>query len=342
MAHKNDFLFRDEYEYWLESVAGIKPGDSLACYVRQDKFEGMDIPVFEIAANFMLKGEPIYAYSALEMWEETVKQSDDKNLPSYFARIYEFFLRNESVLMKSEKAQTLSELQLSEARRKLNKRKIFAQIDGMDSLINALGEDNFVKLVVESSFFFEPMMVKAQFNDLVRIYNNGGELYARKSSYYHPGSRPKVKVIEDSNGNSQVYKTIKELFGFELNKTIDKKSILNNIVSHVWGNATDPRYFTALWNVLLIPAWANHLMDKPTTDGDISSKLQSTIKEICIRLYGLDDFNWADMILESNKPKVNCKKDILKGKYEIRVINRICQQNSYAKFGKIEIKTIQI
>ncbi|MDE6048556.1 MAG: hypothetical protein K2G09_02535, partial [Paramuribaculum sp.] len=66
MKQKKDFLFRDEYERWLESVAGIKPGDSLACYVRQDKFEDTDIPVFEVAANFMLKGEPIYAFSALE------------------------------------------------------------------------------------------------------------------------------------------------------------------------------------------------------------------------------------------------------------------------------------
>ena len=289
----------------------------------------------------MLKGEPIYAFSALEMWGELVKQSGDKNLPSYFARIYEFFLRNESVLMKSAKEQTLSDLQLSEARRKLNKRKMFAQIDGMDSLINALGEDNFVKLAVESSYFFEPMIVRTQFNELAKAYTEGGELYVRKSDW-HSGIHPKMKIKEDSNGNSQVYKIVKKLFGFDLNKTRDKKSLLNNIVSHVWGNATDPRYFTALWNVLLIPAWANHLMDKPTVNGDISSRLQSTIKEICIRLYGLDDFNWADMGLEHDKPKVNCTKDIVKGKYEIRVINHIAPNDSYAKFGKIEIKTIHI
>jgi len=102
-------------------------------------------------------------------------------------------------------------------------------------------------------------------------------LYKFEKKYY--------RVDIDMDGN----RAVRELITKETGVTVaqGKDSILQNtIISHVWGRAYDPRYFTSLWNIVLIPAWANSLMDKEDAPkGTLASKMRATYMTICTQLY---------------------------------------------------------
>ena len=96
----------------------------------------------------------------------------------------------------------------------------------------------------------------------------------------------KYRVHIDIDGNRFVRNLINEETGITVAQ--GKGSILQNtIISHIWGRAYDPRYFTSLWNIVLIPAWANSLMDKEDApEGTLASKMRATYMKICTELYG--------------------------------------------------------
>ena len=189
------------------------------------------------------------------------------------------------------------------------------KIDGFNELIVFLGEEEFIRSVIESSFFFDKKIVDDQRND---IFKKLGEqpIPARKTTKTQsgiPGVGVNTKIdnldkyqingcnipVElDGDGNEQVRKLIRSKTGY----TISEGDCIfkNYIISHLWGNAMDPRYFTNLWNIVLVPAWANSLLDKNSDDEDsIEYKLKETFKKICVELYGLDDpqfsEEWDDM-----------------------------------------------
>ena len=75
----------------------------------------------------------------------------------------------------------------------------------------------------------------------------------------------------------------------------------NYKISHLWGRAFDPRFFTNLWNVVLVPAWANDLLDKPNPiEGSLESRFKSSLMKICEVLYfgEFDSSNWASLKME--------------------------------------------
>ncbi|MEZ7746848.1 hypothetical protein [Prevotella jejuni] len=220
------------------------------------------------------------------------------------------------------------------------------KIDGIRSLIDlidTLGEKTFIKLVIESSFFFDKKIVDDQRND---IFKKLGEqpIPARKTTKTQSGI-PEVGVntkignldiyqingcnipVElDGDGNEQVRKLIRSKTGY----TISEGNCIfkNYIISHIWGKAYDPRYFTNFWNIVIVPAWANSLLDKNSDDEDsIEYKLKETFKKICVKLYGLDDpqfsEEWDDMAsrmgaTSNEKIHSNISKD---STYQISVIH---------------------
>lgn len=93
-------------------------------------------------------------------------------------------------------------------------------------------------------------------------------------------------IILDTDGNQELRSIINvDYTGYTI--STGKDSIFQNYrISHVWGRAYDPRFFTNLWNVVLVPAWANDLLDKPNpVEGSLESRLKSTIQRICEVLY---------------------------------------------------------
>ena len=190
------------------------------------------------------------------------------------------------------------------------------RIDGFSVLINSLGEEAFIKSVIESSFFFSKEIVDAQRKD---IFNKLGKqpIPARKTTKKQSGIQGvgintkiggcnvyqingcNIPIVLDRDGNKQVRDIIKAKTGYTISS--GKKCIFQNyIISHLWGKAYDPRYFTNFWNIVIVPAWANSLLDKESDDEDsIESKLKEMFKKTCVALYGLDDpqlsEEWKDM-----------------------------------------------
>ena len=188
------------------------------------------------------------------------------------------------------------------------KRDSLDKIDGFSVLINSLGEEAFIKLVIEKSFFFDKKIVDDQRKD---IFSKLGEepIPARKTTNRRiniPGLGINIKIEDsdiylinsnnipvklDGDGNKQVRDIIEEKTGYTISS--GKKCIFQNyIISHLWGKAYDPRYFTNFWNIVLVPAWANSLLDKNFNDEDtIEYKLKEMFKKICVELYGINALN---------------------------------------------------
>ena len=189
------------------------------------------------------------------------------------------------------------------------------KIDGFNELIVFLGEEKFIKSVIESSFFFDKKIVDDQRNDIFKKLGKQ-PIPARKTTKTQSGNPGvgvntkignldiyqingcNIPIVLDKDGNEQVRKLIKSKTGY----TISEGNCIfkNYIISHIWGKAYDPRYFTNFWNIVIVPAWANSLLDKNSDDKDsIEYKLKETFKKICVELYGLDDHqfseDWDDM-----------------------------------------------
>lgn len=227
------------------------------------------------------------------------------------------------------------------------------KLDGMDSLLYKLTCDGFVKLAIENSYFFDPCYVKKQV-EKGRDELNKARHTSNKKINTEGVPKPKKKddensiklvryrfnrevdeiyIDEDSfdveidrDGNSYVRQLIEENFQITVGK--GKRSLVHNtIISHVWGRAYDPRFFTSFWNIVLIPAWANSLMDKDAIEGSLSSILQSTYMSICHKLYNVfqDDEYWKNLNIK--KPDIKYNDDVLCDDYHINIVNKSQEEN---------------
>lgn len=93
-----------------------------------------------------------------------------------------------------------------------------------------------------------------------------------------------------------------------------------------------------MWNLVLVPAWANDLLDKDEYAAGASPlviKLKSTFKAICIKHYkmrGKDyDFNsWDGTPTHLTK--------VVKGKYMINCIGQLLPGQKLSAIKKISVK----
>jgi len=243
--------------------------------------------------------------------------------------------------------------QLENARQLVKKNKCYA-IDSMRSLLAVVGEEQFIRMAIENSFFFSKKIVNNRYSnfntdkDLHTRWGNSSSLVEKPQPdptlrEYSSGSY-KVdvfidggpKTIRKRDENYQVRKLIRDFTGYEL--VGYTPTLKNYIISHIWGNATDPRYYTNFWNIVLVPAWANFLLDKTgnAPKGSFASILKATFMEICNKLYLMDNMNWKQ--LSMNQPKVVHADDILHDKYKIQIIN----EKNNSKLGPILIDMISI
>ena len=228
------------------------------------------------------------------------------------------------------------------------------KIDGVRVLIEILGEAEFIKLVIKNSYFFDKKIVDDQRKDIFNKFKKLGSteeqpIPARKTTKTQSGNPGvgvntkignldiyqingcNIPVKLDGDGNEQVRKLIRSKTGY----TISEGNCIfkNYIISHIWGKAYDPRYFTNFWNIVIVPAWANSLLDKNSDDEDsIEFKLKETFKKICVKLYGLKakdpkptfQQEWADMASRMGGASANEKfpsKESKDPTYQISVIH---------------------
>lgn len=389
MAKKaSQFIFRKDYEKWLLKQ-GVK---SVGAYCPQDKYKcnGKDYLYLDLIGVFAKENERLYVNALFEEWKAEIDKKNylktTLNRLSYLQKYRQFV---ETIVygkkrLSKEDNEIFNEIQndLPSVRDSINKSQN-PKVDGMDSLIEFVKEEKFVKLAIESSYFFSPELVKKRVDEIANYICKKEEvdpafdkydikyLPARYSSkedaedgvhepvveegkvyfklqnaaqrlcvIYQEGARGKNKecganTCGGGNGNARVCQLINDRTGYALGATSDKKHFRNFIISHIWGHAIDPRYFTNLWNIVIVPAWANHLLDKDE-EGTLASTFKATIQKIITELYDFNNIDWASIQMTS--PSYN-NEEVISGRYQINIIDH---KSGDAPLGKIWKKPVSI
>lgn len=393
MAKKaSQFIFRKDYEKWLLKQ-GVK---SVGAYCPQDKYKcnGKDYLYLDLIGVFAKENDRLYVNALFEEWKAEIDKKNNLkttlNRLSYLQKFRQFI---ETIVygkqrLSKEDNEIFNEIlnALPSIRDSINKSQN-PKVDGMDSLIEFIKEEKFVKLAVESSYFFSPELVKERVDEIANYICKEEEvdpafdkndikikyLPARYSSkekedaedgvhepvveegkvyfklqnaaqrlcvIYQEGARGKNtkcggNTCGGGNGNARVCQLINDRTGYALGATSDKKHFRNFIISHIWGHAIDPRYFTNLWNIVIVPAWANHLLDKDE-EGTLASTFKATIQKIITELYNFNNIDWASIQMTS--PSYN-NEEVISGRYQINIID---QKSDDAPLGKIWKKPVSI
>lgn len=376
------FVLKDEYEKWLPDH-GVK---STGAYCPQDEYKcnGNEYLFLDIIGRFAKENERFYVDALFQEWksfiEKTFKDKERSNHLSYLNKYKEFVdnICNGTISLSTPDPNDNYDKVLTSVRESINKSR-----DGMKSLEMYLGEEDFIKLAIESSYFFSPMLAKKRFDQIkdyickeqtsdiidpglgkrckvhylparytakedangvkIQKRDNDGLVFFMHESQplciiYQENARKKDKedcsenTCGGGNGNARVCQLIKRCTGYALGEKADERDFKNCIISHIWGNAIDPRYFTNLWNIAIVPAWANHLLDKDET-GTLGSKLKATIQKIITVLYKLNTntYDWNSIGMDA--PKCN-EEEVLHGEYQLNIINGI-DKKTLGKISKV-------
>lgn len=362
-----------DYQSWakkkkvLADTSASLYGTYLNYLKKEDYFGNKFEEVFKRIEAFYEENDTLYALTYCNILFEDFKDTSEEypqknsewsNSRSAIVKLLSF-LSSKGITCNSGDDEERDKI-----RKEINKPKIH-KIDGIEGLVSKLGIRTFVQMAIEQSYFIHPSVVVKRHEELVKLFDNNNILDARKSQnedkekqfgyrqepddkkQYHFLSYKDDKVEydflikPDKNGNAPVRSIINQYTGYTMCGGED--SIFQNyIISHIWGHAFDPRYFTSLWNVVIIPAWANPLMDKiQPEEGSPASILQSTFMAICHKLYfegypyqsktlKVDDWTGIRLI---EQPPILCSKDIMNNKTYI--INLLYEKEAGVNVGKI-------
>lgn len=200
--------------------------------------------------------------------------------------------------------------------------------NGIESLLAKFSShEDFVKTVVENSYFFSEKDVKHRFEKIKDDLKNRNPLKVRKSTddkvqsdgeFHGIDEKLNIPISIDSTGNREVQTIIEDLTGYTVSS--GKGSIFQNfIISHIWGKAYDPRYFTNLWNLAIVPAWGNFLLDKSDSQDELTLKMINTFKAIAFKRYKMSTLDWQSINL-CGKNMRQSGKYVVSGTYFIHVI----------------------
>ena len=392
MAKKaSQFIFRKDYEKWLLKQ-GVK---SVGAYCPQDKYKcnGKDYLYLDLIGVFAIENDRLYVNALFEEWKAEIDEKNNLkttlNRLSYLQKYRQFV---ETIVYGKKRLSKEDNAILNGIRNALSSVRISInnsqnpKVDGMDSLIEYIKEEKFVKLAIESSYFFSPDLVAERFEEIKEyicqqkvvdpafkdkevkylparytskedptnaadgvhecdqtvgiVYFKLPNASQRLCVIYQEGARGKNKECGENtcgggNGNTRVCQLIKDRTGYDLGTTTNKKHFRNFSISHIWSHAIDPRYFTNLWNIVIVPAWANHLLDKDEK-GTLASTFKATIQKIITELYDFNNFGWAS--IQMTPPSYN-NKEVISGRYQINIIE---QKSGNAPLGEIRKKPVSI
>lgn len=390
------FIFKGKYQEWL-GKNGVNE-KSFGAYCPQDKYKGNYL-FLDLIGIFAYNEEYLYVNALFEEWKtvidsKNVNRKTSFNRYSYLYKYKQFIeikIYGKRKLTNDEKKDLESKCgDLQSIRDSINN-SMNPKIDGMDSLISYVNEKQFIKLAIESSYFFSSTLVKKRFKEIhdyicdkkeedPAFENEGCKYlparYTQKNEnnedgnhepnenegkvyfmcpntseglcvIYQDGARGENtkcngQICGGGNGNSRVCKLIKDRTGYALGATTDKKHFRNFIISHIWGHAIDPRYFTNLWNVVIVPAWANHLLDKEE-EGTLASTFKATIKKVIFKLYKLDEngnYKWEDIKMDCPNYK---EDEVFNGNksYQINIIEGL-PEGEKISLGRISKEIVRI
>lgn len=339
-----------------------------------NKINASGINYLTAAIYFAQNEYECYSYTILDFTRTLIDlanlKNNNKSILTYLNRFQLFIdaVVNRPRIMKNQ-SWSNEVIRSIEKLKPLCAKKNLHKIDGIESLATELGEKKFIQMAIEGCYFLNETLVNERFDKLSRLFHNDfkdekgetcpiparkttkedgqteGFLDKEKKNYIVDGLT--IPVIIDSNGNQQVCSRINKATGY-YHQTGKDNIFQNHIISHIWGHAYDPRFFTNWWNVVIVPAWANGLLDKENClEGSLASKFRATIMKICHVLYQKDLFNnnedtkkkWGYMKLN---PKIlNCD-DIIANDYTINILEKGEQISNGTSIGKICHKKIGI
>lgn len=179
-------------------------------------------------------------------------------------------------------------------------------IDAIDQLVSLYdSQDDFVKAFVEATLFLPPEAVQARNKEMIELYQSGGKFPIRYSPAYRKiwpvknkdeavsfsrkndvrlPEYPTFNVTVDVDGNYENRRQIKQ----KLNHLVSagrNSTVKNYTISHVWGLASHPLFFSSLWNIVLIPTHFNYLMDKDPETHKVVGAVKDAIERQCTLLY---------------------------------------------------------
>lgn len=113
-----------------------------------------------------------------------------------------------------------------------------------------------------------------------------------------------ITIVIDPNNNNFVHSAIAKYTGVKIGRG-ESNTIRNYIVSHIWARTYDPFYFSSLWNVAIIPAHCNDIMDKGMNTHPIIPVIKELYKAICYKLYGPNNYlTDIENILKQSNPEI--------------------------------------
>ena len=170
----NQFIFREEYEEWLRNL-GIK---SAGAYCPQDKYtcnDGREFLFFDLIGVFAKENDRLYVNALFEEWKAFIENKNQNNLKttlnrlSYLQKYRQFVetkIYGKKRLSKEDNARFNEILNNIDSVRKSIDKSQNPKVDGMDSLIEYISAKQFIKLAIESSYFFSPKLVVERFEEI--------------------------------------------------------------------------------------------------------------------------------------------------------------------------------
>lgn len=367
---------RKEYLKWLKGnpASRITSENSLYsyCYGLTKNYNGKvvvsnnKITYGDVYEYFLSCGQYDWLERIICEFEEiNASELEKKNQKTYWKKLKEF-LTGEARFLNFT-----SNIDITPGLSPDKKPRLYARyplIDGMFAFWTEFEIEKILDLCLKTIFFFEQKSASKRFKELVNKIDKGEKgLYARGDKRGCPQypQYPINYIQKDKDGNSAVRELIKAIFGYNL--TGDNKNFRSYTISHLWGKANNPLFFTNLCNLALIPDWINHLMDRyslvnstkddemeryslvnSTKDDEVSANekkaltIVNTIRKIALKYYEIPSLLHGTNLSENVDFPIN-KNYVKKGTYSINVIMPLDPQGLFdSNHGRITRQIVTI
>lgn len=174
----------------------------------------------------------------------------------------------------------------------------------LDDLLTLLASTGMApeQYMIEHSLFFSKEVVDIVFDEMESKLKTGDALFIRNSTkqgslspyrgngtyywnnIYRSKSLDNIEVLLDVDGNREVRRIINSVTGIVVSQG-NKSDILFGKISHIWGETSNPFFFTSLWNIVIVPAYFNDILDKDGGTDPRIDMIKEQFKAVCWDMY---------------------------------------------------------
>ncbi len=211
----------------------------------------------------------------------------------------------------------------------------YYKYNGIKELAELFKNSHFslINYMISHSLFPEPDLVKQRAKEIAQLIENNDKIPARFSTgnnYYDVNctkvkfqSRKEgcdktnqgdfyfaengIKVQIDSNGNKTICDYLADNTSINITSGSSQRNCYGYMISHIWGRAINPLFFSNFWNIVLIPQFVSFILDKGDEMASIKYS-KELYKALAFVLYkdSIDMINSA--LAKANKAKLDITK----------------------------------